>query len=131
MRKTKEYGGKIMAFIFEKLVVYQKSLLFVEKTECLAGELKGKVSYSMLDQLQRRVLSAALNIAEINDRFHKKAKVKFSYISRGSMFECVPILQVMRSKSILSKNDYDGLYSDLENMSKMISGLINSYDKTN
>ena len=97
--------------------------------ENLSENIKGKVSYSLLDQLQRAALSISLNIAEGNGRFHKKEKLNFFYISRGSIFECVPIIQVLRSKNLLSEKEYQNLYSKLEILSKMISGLINSIEK--
>ena len=118
-----------MPFTIEKLDVYQKSLKYIENIERLSGNIKGKVSYALLDQLQRAALSVALNIAEGNGRFHKKDKLNFFYISRGSIFECVPLLQVLRSKKILNDDEYQKLYTELETLSKMISGLINSIEK--
>ena len=119
-----------MPFTFEKLEVYQKSLDFIENIEELTQDLKGKVSYSLIDQLQRAALSISLNIAEGNGRFHKKDKLNFFYISRGSLFECVPILQVLKSRNKINDSEYDILYSKLEILSKMISGLINSIEKS-
>ncbi len=119
-----------MPFTFEKLDVYQKSLKFTEDIEKLTQNLKGKISFSLLDQLQRAAISISLNIAEGNGRFHKKDKINFFYISRGSIFECVPILQVLKSRNKISDTEYDELYSKLEILSKMISGLINSIEKS-
>jgi len=119
-----------MPFTFEKLDVYQKSLKFIEDIEKLTQDLKGKISFSLLDQLQRAAISISLNIAEGNGRFHKKDKINFFYISRGSIFECVPILHVLKSRNKISDTEYDELYSKLEILSKMISGLINSIKKS-
>ena len=119
-----------MAFTFEKLEVYQKSLRFIEDIEELSKNIKGKVSFSMLDQLQRAAISISLNIAEGNGRFHKKEKINFFYISRGSLFECVPVLQVLKSKKLLSDSEYKKMYSNLETISKMLSGLIKSVEKS-
>ena len=118
-----------MPFTFEKLEVYQKSLELVEHIESLAQQLKGNVSYSLCDQLQRAALSIPLNIAEGNGRYHKKDKLHFFYIARGSIFECVPILQILKSGKKINEDIYDTLYSELETLSKMISGLINSFEK--
>ena len=65
-----------MPFTFEKLDVYQKSLKYIENIERLSENIKGKISYALLDQLQRAALSVALNIAEENGRFHKKDKLR-------------------------------------------------------
>jgi len=119
-----------MAFTFEKLEVYQKSLEFVEDIEELTQDLKCKVSFSLIDQLQRSAISIPLNIAEGKGRFHKKDKINFFYISRSSIFECVPILQVLKFRNKINDDVYDKLYSKLEILSKMISGLINSIEKS-
>ncbi len=118
-----------MVFTFEKLEVYKKSLILIENVEKIVCKIKGKVSYSLIDQLQRAALSNSLNIAEGNGRHHKKDKLNFFYISRGSMFECVPIIQVLKSRELISEDEYEELYLNIEVLSKMISGLINSIEK--
>jgi four helix bundle protein len=74
-----------MAFQFEKLEVYQKALDWVESVETICEYLKGKVSYSLIDQLSRAALSIPLNIAEGNGRWHKGEKRQFFWIARGSV----------------------------------------------
>lgn len=65
---------ELLAFQFEKLEVYQKALDWVETVELLCESLKGKVSYSLIDQLTRAALSIPLNIAEGNGRWHEGEK---------------------------------------------------------
>ena len=62
-------------FSFENLDVYKRSLAFVGRVEGLTTELKGRISYSIVDQLTRAALSVPLNIAEGNGRLHKKEKI--------------------------------------------------------
>ena len=92
-----------MPFPFENLDVYKRALTFVEAMEDLQQDLKGKVSYSLLDQLSRAALSIPLNIAEGNGRWHKGEKRQFFWIARGSAFECVPIIQVLYRKNLISE----------------------------
>ncbi len=117
-----------MPFPFENLDVYQKALSFVECVESLATELKGKVSYSLLDQLSRAALSIPLNIAEGNGRWHKGDKRQFFWISRGSTFECVPILQVLYHKGLLNEERYHSFYSKLEALGQMLTKLVKSVE---
>jgi len=79
-----------MPFTFENLNVYQKSLDLLEQMELIINGLKGKASFSLLDQLSRATLSVSLNIAEGSGRWHKKEKKQFLRISKGSVFEIVP-----------------------------------------
>ena len=117
-----------MAFQFEKLEVYQKALDWVEAIELLCEFLKGKVSYSMIDQLSRAALSIPLNIAEGNGRWHKGDKRQFFWIARGSTFECVPIIQVLHRKNLINEQQYCGYYEQLDVIAKMLTNLVKSVE---
>jgi len=118
-----------MAFQFEKLEVYQKALDWVESVETLCETLKGKISYSMIDQLSRAALSIPLNIAEGNGRWHKGEKRQFFWIARGSAFECVPIIQVLQRKNLLNVQQYAGYYERLDVIAKMLTNLVKSVEE--
>lgn len=120
-----------MAFSFEKLDVYQRSLNFVEAVENLCQTLKGKVSYGLIDQLQRAALSIPLNIAESTGRWHKGEKRQFFWIARGSAFECVPILQVLHRKELIDKPKYADYYEQLDVIAKMLTNLVKSVEDLN
>lgn len=117
-----------MAFSFENLEVYQRALNFVEAIENLVKDLKGKASYGLLDQLQRAALSIPLNIAESTGRWHKGEKRQFFWISRGSVFECVPVLQILHRKHLITDEQFSGYYEQLEVIAKMLTNLIKSVD---
>lgn len=120
-----------MAFPFENLDVYKRALDFVESIETLNVQLKGKVSYSMLDQLSRAALSISLNIAEGNGRWHKGDKRQFFWIARGSTFECVPIIQVLHRKNLINDQQYVGYYEQLDVIAKMLTNLVKSVEDLN
>lgn len=117
-----------MQFAFENLDVYKRSVSFVSKINPKCEFLKGKVPYSFIDQLIRASLSVSLNIAEGNGRWHKKEKKQFFWIARGSIFEIVPILQVLRNTGHLSESEYHLYYEDLRAMAMMTTNLIKSVD---
>lgn len=117
-----------MAFMFEKLEVYQKAVDFsdqiVELTETLPR------GYGFLsDQLNRAALSIATNLAEGNGRFTKPDRKNFFVIARGSAQECVPLIEVARRRGLITEEDQLGLREQLEVIAKMISGLINGLKK--
>jgi four helix bundle protein len=96
-----------MTFDFENFDVYKKAVAWASTVETLGKELRSKTSRSLIDQLTRAALSIPLNIAEGNGRWHKAEKRQFLWIARGSTFECVPILQILRSNGLLPEKDYD------------------------
>lgn len=117
-----------MAFSFENLDVYQRTLDFVEAIEDLCQNLKGKTSYALLDQLQRAALSIPLNIAESNGRWHKAEKRQFFWIARGSVFECAPIIQILHRKRLIDDNSYSDYYDQLDIIAKMLTNLVKSVE---
>ena len=112
-----------MAFIFEKLVVYQESINLAEKINKLTEEFP-RGSYYLSDQLNRAVTSISLNIAEGNGRFHKNDRNHFFYIARGSVHECVPLVELACRKGLIKAEEKVRLFDSLETIAKMISGLI-------
>jgi len=71
-----------MAFMFEKLEVYQKAVSFADEIASLTeGFPRGY--YFLADQLNRAALSIATNLAEGNGRFTKLDRKHFFTIARG------------------------------------------------
>jgi four helix bundle protein len=115
-----------MAFIFENLKVYQKSVDLAEQISILTDEFP-RGHYYLVDQLNRAALSISLNIAEGNGKFTDNDKKHFFIIARGSARECVPALEIAKRRGFIAGKDCDKLKSDLEEIAKMTSGLIKRY----
>jgi len=117
-----------MAFMFEKLEVYQKAVsLSAEIAELTQSFPRGY--YFLTDQLNRAALSIATNLAEGNGRFTKPDRKNFFTIARGSVQECVPLLEVARRRGLVDESKHQSLRQDLEIIAKMISGLIGGLDR--
>jgi four helix bundle protein len=116
-----------MAFMFENLQVYQKA---VDLADRIAAQTENfpRGYYFLTDQLNRAAVSIATNLAEGNGRFTKADRKNFFTIARGSVQECVPLLEICRRRGLLQKTDHDALKNNLEEISKMLSGLINGLD---
>ena len=117
-----------MAFIFEKLEVYQKAVSLADAIAALTQDFPRGYGF-LVDQLNRAALSIATNLAEGNGRFTKPDRRNFFTIARGSVQECVPLLEVARRRSLVDKSKHETLRQDLETIAKMISGLINGLEK--
>ena len=81
-------------------------------------------NYCLTDQLNRAALSISTNIAEGNGRYHKADRRNFFRIARGSAFECVPLLEMCRRKQFIDADIHSLLKLKLENIGKMLSGLM-------
>lgn len=114
-----------MGFPFEKLDVYQRAVGLAEAVEEPA-EATARGQFHMTSQLRRAALSISLNIAEGSGRWHTKDKKQFYLIARGSAYECVPVLQVMRKRHLIDDPAYNHLRNEIERIAQMLTKLIQS-----
>ena len=110
--------------MFENLEVYKKAIAFADEISGLTDNFT-KGNYYLVDQLNRAALSIATNIAEGNGRYHKADRKNFFRISRGSAFECVPILELCKRKKLIGEENHKALKENLDEICKMLSGLMN------
>ena len=114
-------------FDFEKLIVWQKAVAFVElileKTDKFYNS---NGNFRLREQLDACSSSIPMNIAEGKGRFSKKEFKQFLYYSRGSLNETVTILLLLHRRSWLSEGDYMDLKLKAIELSKILNGLINS-----
>ncbi len=116
-----------MTFMFENLEVYQKAIDLADKVSTLIGKFP-RGYYFLVDQLNRAALSIATNIAEGNGRFTKADRKGFFIISRGSLQECVPLLELAKRRQLIDEQVHQKLRDELETLAKMLSGLIKGID---
>lgn len=119
-------GITIMAFPFEDLEVYKRSINLCAQVESFL-ERQG-VTKTIADQFSRAALSIPLNIAEGNGRWHSGDKRQFFRIARGSAFECIPIIEVLTIKSVITAKEREELRNKLEIIGKMLTRLIQAHD---
>jgi four helix bundle protein len=116
-----------MAFAFEDLAVYQKSLdlsiLVIDAIDDLETPRK---HFRVIEQLEASCTSITLNIAEGKGRYSRKEFKQFLYIARGSLYETVTMLKIFKRKNWLKNEVYDILYEKADEVNRMLSGLINS-----
>ena len=112
-----------MAFLFEKLAVYQKSVDFADNVAAITEKFP-RGYFFLSNQINRAALSIAANIAEGNGRFTKADRKNFFGIARGSVQECVPLLELTLRRGLIEHAAHQSLKSDLEEIARMLSGLI-------
>jgi len=112
-----------MPFLFEKLAVYQKALAFAERVSALSPDFP-RGCWHLADQLNRASLCISLNIAEGNGRWTRSDRRNFFGIARGSVHECVALVELCRRHNLIGETTCGELKVELESITKMLSGLI-------
>ena len=116
-----------MAFSFEELKVYQKALDFaVSVIETIDKIDAPRKHFRLFEQIESSSTSVASNISEGKGRFSKKEFKQYLYIARGSLYETVTRLQIFSKLKWLDAKSYKKLYSEAEEINKMLSGLLKS-----
>jgi len=113
-------------FDFCKLAVYQKAKVFCIMVSKLLAS--GKSDKTTKDQLRRASFSIMLNIVEGSSRFSNKDRKNFMIIARGSAFESTAIMEYLLDTSEIQKDVFDDYTDKLEQISKMLFGLIQNLD---
>ena len=114
-------------FDFCKLDVYQKAKKYCISMHKLISS--GQLDRTTNDQLRRASFSIMLNIAEGSSRFSNKDRKNFMVVARGSAFECAAIVEYLYEVSEINEDAYVNYTNSLEEISKMLFGLIRGLDK--
>jgi len=110
---------------FEDIEAWQKARTLVNKVyQVCAFEDYGK-EYHLVDQTRRAAVAMMANIAEGFARRTNKEFINFLGMSHGSAAELQSHFYVALDQQYLSKESFDILYAQTEEVSKMIQGLSN------
>ncbi|MEJ2098281.1 MAG: four helix bundle protein [Deltaproteobacteria bacterium] len=113
-------------YSFEELEVWQKAYKLAVRIYRL---LKGCRDYGLRDQMTRASVSIASNIAEGAERDSVADFVRFLHIAKGSAAELKTQLYIACDVNIIPESKKDDLINDIENISKMLHGLIKALKK--
>lgn len=111
-------------FKFETLDVWKKSIKFCNEILIIADKLPQRYQYSIADQLKRAGISVPTNISEGSGRKNKKESNQFFNIAKGSCYEVVNLLIIMKERKMLDQTEFQKLYNDAEEICKMLTGLM-------
>ena len=111
-------------FKFERLEVWKKAVALYERAAFLSRTVDQKDQFSLGDQLRRASLSISTNIAEGTGREGEKEAKYFFNVAKGSVYEVVSLVYVMRLRGYVSEVQYKGLYDECDEVAKMLSGIL-------
>ena len=113
-------------FDFEKLVVYQLALEFLDRLFEICRGLPADVRYSLGDQLIRAGLSISNNLAEGSGKRSKKEKARYYGTSLDSTRECLSMFNVLKRQRFIEPDNYTRLRQHGRRITGMLRGLIDS-----
>lgn len=119
----------MIQFNFEKLIVYQKSLDYVDFVYEVTANFPNSEKYSLVDQFRRAAISISLNIGE-GSSGTKKEFINFLRISNRSLRECVVCITVSFRRKYIDNETHEKSRALLVELAKLSSGLSNSLKKS-
>ena len=112
-------------FDFESLLVYQRSLDYVDFIYNIVNKFPKAEAFSLSDQFKRASVSISLNIAEGSGGSKPDFK-RFLIIARRSVRECLAITEISFRQHFIDNEVKRQSRDFCLELSKMISGLIKS-----
>lgn len=114
-------------FNFEKLEVWQKAVTFASLVYRMTRDFPGEERFGLTNQIRRAGVSVAPNVAEGSAR-PPADYARFIGFAAGSLSEVVTQATIARNEGFLSLADYEQLYRDAEEISRMLTGLRRSLE---
>ncbi len=106
---------------FEEILSWQKSK---ELALIIYKIFKDNKDLYFKSQIQRATISISNNIAEGFERSTNKELTHFLFISKGSCAEVRSMLYIALELNYISKDEFNFLYGELIEISKLLSGFI-------
>lgn len=113
-------------FEFQKLEVYKKAKGFHTDANHLISNVKP--DKTVKDQLYRAPFSVVLNLAEGSGRFSKLDRRRFFVIARGSVFECVAILDVLHDQRLIDETTYNSFLKNADELSRILYSMAKNLE---
>ena len=113
-------------FNFEKLDVWRKAIDFAGLIYSETRSFPLEERFGLTNQLRRAAISVSSNIAEGSSRSSKSDFARFVEIATGSVFEVFSQAFIAHRQSFLSEDQFRKIYTDAEELSRMLSGLRKS-----
>ena len=113
-------------FGFKELIVWRRAIYFAKHVIILIDKIESdRKHYRIIEQTEAAATSVAANIAEGKGRFSRKEFKQYLYIARGSIYESITFLTVMKELNWVSSEEVDTLESEALALNKMLNSLIN------
>ncbi|MBI9067976.1 MAG: four helix bundle protein [Salinivirgaceae bacterium] len=117
-------------FGFQDLKVWQLAIEYADLLmDIVDNKLPSNKHFRLKEQIESASISVSSNIAEGKGRWSQKEFVHFLYISRGSLYETVSLLTIIRRRNFISESEYNEILKRAIEITKATNGLINAIKK--
>jgi len=113
----------------KKLDLWKKAVDLVQQIYALTKTFPKNEDYSLTNQMRRAAISVPSNIAEGAARQTKKEFIQFLHMSQGSLSELDTHLEIAIRLGYLSDDQSKESSEIMQNVDRMLSGLIKSLKK--
>lgn len=114
--------GKIKNF--KDLRIWQLGIDIVKNRYQITQHFPKNEMFGLISQMRRAALSIPSNIAEGFNRYHNNEYKQFLYIALGSAAELETLVIIAKKLNYCSKNDYENLNEEIQQLCRMVSTLI-------
>jgi four helix bundle protein len=115
---------------FEEIFAWQKARELNAEIYELSNKGLFKNDFDLKSQIRRSSISISSNIAEGFERETTKEFIRFLYIAKASAGEFRSQLYLARDLNYIGKEDFERLSLKVNEISRMISGLIKYLNST-
>jgi four helix bundle protein len=112
-------------FNFEKLDVWQRAVDLAAFIYHVTGKFPSDEKFGIVSQMRRAAVSVSSNIAEGSSGSSRQDFSRFVELAVGSLYELVSHGFIARTQGFLDEQVFQNLYSDSEELIRMLSGLRN------
>jgi four helix bundle protein len=111
---------------FRDLKVWQRSMTLVEEIYRVTGHFPPVERFGLTSQIRRASVSIPSNIGEGKRRKRERAFLNHLDIALGSQGEVEVQLEIATRVGFLSRSDYERIQELIEEIGRMLNGLIGS-----
>lgn len=109
---------------FEEIMSWKKARIFNKRIYEITENVVFKKDFDLVRQIRRASISISSNIAEGFERNTDKEFIYFLYVAKASAGEVKSQLYLALDLNYISKNEFDELYLNISDISKLLSGFI-------
>lgn len=115
---------------FEEIKSWQKARIYNKRLYEITDNQNFKKDFDLVRQIRRASISISSNIAEGFERNTDKEFVYFLYIAKASAGEVRSQLYLALDLKYITKLEFEELYNEVSDISKLISGFIKYLNKS-